>query len=95
MMSNTLSKQPWPWCLSQTPVLLLALLGASGAQAFNIDSGVSDLELRWDNTLRYSNAWRLKKIDDETAASSDNPNIDDGDLNYRKGRVSSAYKLPS
>lgn len=72
-----------------------ALLSTASAQAFTIDSGVDDLELRWDNTVRYSNAWRLNAIDDKTAASADNPNIDDGDRNFGRGLVSSRLDLLS
>ncbi|MCU7250897.1 DUF1302 domain-containing protein [Pseudomonas koreensis] len=94
-MSNSLASNQSSWRMRQVTALSLALLGASGAQAFSIDSGDSDLELRWDNTVRYSNAWRLNKIDDKTAASADNPNIDDGDRNFGRGLISNRLDLLS
>ena len=94
-MSNTLANNRRPQRLGRLSALSLALLGAGSAQAMSIDSGVSDLQLRWDNTMRYSNAWRLNKIDDETAASADNPNIDDGDRNFSRGLVSNRFDLLS
>lgn len=94
-MFKTLAKNRRSPHLRRVSTLSLALLGASGAQAFPLDSGVNDLELRWDNTLRYSNAWRLNKIDDKTAASADNPNIDDGDRNFGRGLISNRLDLLS
>ncbi|MBI2277949.1 MAG: DUF1302 domain-containing protein [Dechloromonas sp.] len=46
----------------QRPIVLaMAMLGAAGnAAAFNIDTGNDDLEVRWDNTIRYNVATRTK-----------------------------------
>lgn len=94
-MINTLTNKGQSKVLRQLATLSVALLGSSGAQAFTVDSGVEGLDLRWDNTVRYSNAWRLKQIDEKTAASADNPNIDDGDRNFGRGLISNRLDLLS
>ncbi|ROL68813.1 hypothetical protein BK634_13590 [Pseudomonas chlororaphis] len=94
-MTKTSASHRQPGSLRNAATLSLALLSTGSAQAFNLDSGVEGLDLRWDNTVRYSNAWRLKKIDDKTAASADNPNIDDGDRNFGRGLVSNRLDLLS
>lgn len=63
-----------------------ALLCAADASAGEIDLGNPDLALRWDNTVKYSAAQRLKSADPALLA---NPNLDDGDRNFGKGLVSS------
>jgi hypothetical protein len=66
------------------------------ARAIEIGTGASDVKLRWDNTLKYSAAARLK---DPSAALVDNPpasiNQDDGDRNFGKGRISNRVDLLS
>lgn len=52
--------------------------------AFEIDTGNPDLAVRWENTLRYTLADRVKKQDSHILAS---PNNDDGDRNFDKGIV--------
>jgi hypothetical protein len=94
-MTNTSVNNRRPTLTRHAATLSLVLLGTGNAYAFSFDSGVDDLDLRWDNTVRYSNAWRLKKIDDKTAASADNPNIDDGDRNFGRGLVSNRLDLLS
>jgi hypothetical protein len=68
--------------VSGTATLLAALLAASAAQAVEIDTGVPDTVLRWDNTLRYNFGYRVQAQD---AAILANPNYDDGDRNFAKG----------
>lgn len=94
-MINTLTNKGQSKVLRQLATLSVVLLGTSGAQAFTVDSAVEGLDLRWDNTVRYSNAWRLKQIDEKTAASADNPNIDDGDRNFGRGLISNRLDLLS
>lgn len=67
-------------------VLMLAVaLLPWQAQAFQFDTGNSDLKLRWDNTLKYSAAYRLN---DQSDTLTDDVNYDDGDRNFDKGLVS-------
>ncbi|MDB5979484.1 MAG: hypothetical protein JWQ69_499 [Pseudomonas sp.] len=62
----------------------LATCASFSVSAFQLDTG-SDVQVRWDNTLKYSNAWRVKGQEDKLTAD---PNLDDGDRNFDKGLVS-------
>jgi hypothetical protein len=77
------------WSLA---VLAQAALLATNAAAFDIDTGNPELKLRWDNTLRYGAAWRVKG-QDPTLLS--NPNLDDGDRNFGKGLISNRIDILS
>jgi hypothetical protein len=67
-------------------VLMLAVaLLPWQVQAFQFDTGNSDLRLRWDNTLKYSAAYRIKEQSDTLIGDA---NYDDGDRNFDKGLVS-------
>lgn len=63
-----------------------------GVQAFQIDTDNPDLRLRWDNTLKYSTASRLKGASDQLTAQS---NHDDGDRNFSRGLISNRFDLLS
>jgi hypothetical protein len=72
---------------------LAALMAASPAGALQIDTGESGVSLRWDNTVKYSSAHRLKDAD---PALTNDPNQGDGDTNFRqKGLISSRFDLLS
>lgn len=60
----------------------------TGAHALEIDSGNPDLTLRWDTTVKYSLAARVKSPDAIYTGAA-NANGDDGDRNFKKGIVSS------
>ena len=64
----------------------LASLGAISlnAAAFEIDTGNPDVEMRWDNTIRYNLGVRAHGQD---PAILGNPNADDGDRNFGNGSV--------
>ena len=64
--------------------LAVASLAATSARAVEIDTGNTDLQLRWDNTFKYSVATRLKAP--STVLTSD-VNTDDGDFNFKKGSL--------
>lgn len=78
---------------------LAGWLGATGtAGAFEFESK-SDLKVRWDNTFKYSVAYRLRNpsgriTDGDPAAAGQppfavgGPESDDGDRNFKKGIVS-------
>lgn len=70
-----------------------ALLLAGPAQAFEFDTG-NGLKVRWDNTVKYSAAYRTEGPDAATTGTA-NPNGDDGNLNFRHGLVSSRIDLLS
>lgn len=63
--------------------LLVTTLAVTAVHAVEIDTGSPDTVLRWDNTLRYNLGWRMQSQD---AAILANPNYDDGDRNFAKGK---------
>jgi len=75
----------------------MVLLGAgalscTAARAAVFDTGIDDLSLRWDNTVKYSNAFRLKQRDPLLISDI---NQDDGDRNFGKGLISNRFDLLS
>jgi hypothetical protein len=71
------------------------VLGTTAAQAFQIDTGNPDLSLRWDNTLKYSAAWRLKDPSDKLSERAVARNQDDGNRNFDKGLISNRLDILS
>ncbi len=57
---------------------------AGDAAAFEIDTGNPDIEMRWDNTIRYSLGRRVQGQD---SAILGNPNADDGDRNFSNDSI--------
>ena len=79
-------------------VLALAAIASSvaghSAWAFSIDTGNPDVRLRWDNTVKYSAAWRVKKPSGTlTNSPPSTVNQDDGDRNFDRGLISSRLDL--
>jgi hypothetical protein len=70
----------------------LAALCSHAAWAFPIETESQDFTLRWDNTLQYSNAFRLKSPSTKLTSS---PNLDDGDRNFGKGLISNRVDILS
>jgi hypothetical protein len=66
-------------------LLLTMILLPWQAQAFQFDVGNTDLSIRFDNTFKYSAAYRLKEQSDTLL---EDVNYDDGDRNFDKGLVS-------
>jgi hypothetical protein len=80
------------------PALVAAILAPGAAQAIDFASG--GWNGSFDTTVSFGQTWREQARDPRLIGTADggsgrSPNIDDGDLNYRKGRVSSAYKIVS
>lgn len=70
-------------------IALVALLGATSAQALEIDTGNPDWKLRWDNTLKYSLMSRVSGPLPELSTSAPAaPNQNDGNNNFKRGLVS-------
>jgi len=69
--------------------LSMALAWPCGAAS--ISTG-SDIEIRWDNTFKYSDAWRVHAKDDYLLS---NPNQDDGDRDFARGLISNRIDLLS
>ncbi|WP_256674375.1 DUF1302 domain-containing protein [Pseudomonas tumuqii] len=91
---------------SGTPPYRLSAIGATvalctslNAYAFQLDTGVEDLSASWDNTLKYSSAFRVKGREDNIAAgpgtSYPSLNNDDGDRNFSSGLISNRLDLLS
>lgn len=78
---------------------LRALLISSGicsaglapvASSVELDTGASDVKMRWDNTVKYSAAARVRG---QSPALLANINGDDGDRNFDKGVISNRLDL--
>lgn len=79
--------------LANGALVLLGTIGVcAGARAFEIESGNPDVQMRWDNTVKYSSAWRVK---DPSTTLTANPNFNDGDANFKKGLISNRVDLLS
>jgi hypothetical protein len=72
--------------------LTLGMLGST-ANAFEFDSGNPDLRVRWDNSLKYSAASRVKGHPDKLTQGQPSTNLDDGVRNFGKGLISSCLDL--
>jgi hypothetical protein len=66
----------------------LLVTGFPTAHAFEIQTDNPDLSLHWDNTLKYSSAWRLKNPSHKLTQGSTALNQDDGDRAFGKGLIS-------
>jgi hypothetical protein len=73
-------------------ILFVFALFAARAEAIEIKTGNSDVNMRFDNTLTYSLMTRLSEQD---AALLADPNKDDGDRNFDKGLVMNRLDLLS
>ncbi|WP_201747129.1 DUF1302 family protein [Glaciimonas sp. PCH181] len=61
--------------------MLLAVAGAQGAHAFDIDLCNDDLQTRWDNTVRYNLGVRANTPDSRIL---NNLNYDESDGKFNK-----------
>ncbi|MBC9070887.1 DUF1302 domain-containing protein [Thauera sp. CAU 1555] len=89
---------PKRWRLAGVLALSCVGLSAPGvASAFQIDTDNPDLRITWDNTFKYSAAWRVRKVDSAVADNSIGPqaNTNDGDLNFGRGLISNRLDLLS
>lgn len=68
-----------------TSIAIMMQMGQ--ARAATIETGQPDLKVRWDNTFKYSAAFRVKDASQDVAASYANPNVDAGDLSLDKGLI--------
>lgn len=67
-------------------IALAALLAtlSSGAQAFEFDTGSTDLSVRWDNTFRYNYGNRVESRDSLIGNSAVS---DEGDYSFNRGQT--------
>lgn len=90
---------PWRRCTPSSRnmqiSLLAALIASPGVHAFEIDTGNPDLSVRWDNSLKYSAAWRTEDQSSKLTQGANALNQDDGDRNFDKGLISNRFDLLS
>jgi len=77
-----------PSVLRATAIAVCLLAGH--AQAFQIETDNPDLEMSWNNTVKYSGAYRLE---DQLPVLISNNNQDDGNRNFNKGLIQSRLDL--
>jgi hypothetical protein len=68
---------------------------ANQALAFEIETGNPDFSLRWDNTVKYSAAWRVKDRSSKLSEGQVARNQDDGDRAFGKGLISNRVDILS
>ncbi len=75
--------------------VIASLCAAAPVAAFQIETDNSDIRMYWDNTVKYSAAWRVRDASSDVADSSIGPqaNTNDGDLNFNKGLISNRVDL--
>lgn len=82
--------------ISLSAIGAAAMVLAAPVYAFDLDTGNEDLQVRWDNTLKYSVGERLNGR--LPALSNNRPvtvNQDDGDNNFGKGLIQNRIDLLS
>ncbi len=82
-------------CALGQAVACVALASASTGWAMQFDTGNTDLDVRWDNTLKYNLMTRVESQSDDVIASKSPTLYDDGDLGFDKGVVSNRLDLLS
>jgi hypothetical protein len=92
---------PRPMSLRLSLLAVAAML-ATGAHAFEIDTGNPDVKIRWDNTFKYSMSGRVKErspglsrtaLGPTGVVGPNNINQDDGDNNFGRGLVSNRLDM--
>ncbi|MHC8314679.1 DUF1302 domain-containing protein [Pseudomonas sp. LB3P31] len=81
-----------PFGFSLAAVLVLC---SQPAQAFQVDTGNPDFKLRWDNTVKYSAAWRTQDPSSKLTQGQVALNQDDGDRAFKKGLISNRTDILS
>lgn len=76
-------------------VAALLVLCSQAAHAFDIDTGNPDFKLRWDNTVKYSAAWRTQNPSSKLTEGQVALNQDDGDRAFKKGLISNRTDILS
>lgn len=81
-----------PFAFSLAAALVLC---SQAANAFQVDTGSPDFKLRWDNTVKYSAAWRTQDPSSKLTEGQVALNQDDGDRNFNKGLISNRMDILS
>lgn len=61
----------------------------------DIPTGNSEIKVKFNNTMKYSAAARLRKLDEDVSGTNYNPNIDAGDHNFNRGLISNRFDILS
>lgn len=80
---------------SRIVLAMLCAFAQPAAQAFEIDTGESDVKMRWDNTVKYSTMYRVRNPDQTQLANQAGSPAGDGNRNFRQGFVSQRADLLS
>lgn len=95
-MKNTIHFNKWHM---RAATAALGLITAGAVSGMEIDSGNPDIKIRWDNTLKYSGAFRLKNASSALTNAGPNgsftANQNDGDNNFGRGLVSNRFDVLS
>jgi len=83
---------PAPFGFSLAAALVLC---SQAAHAFQVDTGNPDFNLRWDNTVKYSAAWRTQDPSHKLTSGQVSLNQDDGDRAFKKGLISNRMDILS
>jgi hypothetical protein len=81
-----------PFAFSLAAALVLC---SQAAHAFSVDTGNPDFNLRWDNTVKYSAAWRTQNPSSKLSEGQVALNQDDGDRAFKKGLISNRTDILS
>lgn len=81
-----------PFVISLAAALVLC---SQTAHAFSVDTGNPDFKLRWDNTVKYSAAWRTQNPSSKLTEGQVALNQDDGDRAFKKGLISNRTDILS
>ncbi|MBR7521490.1 MULTISPECIES: DUF1302 domain-containing protein [Pseudomonas] len=93
-MANRELVAPWRKLAADRLTLAAALLACTNqAVAFQIDTANPDLSLRWDNTVKYSAAWRMQDRSSKLSEGQVARNQDDGDRAFGKGLISNRLDI--
>jgi hypothetical protein len=84
-----------PRSVALFPTVVAFACCAHVAQAFEFDTGESDLKMRWDNTIKYSIIDRLQDPSPTQLAAYNPGPAGDGDRNFSKGIASRRIDLLS
>lgn len=80
---------------SRITLALAAAFAAPLAQAFEFDTGDSDLKVRWDNTVKYSTMYRVRDPDSAQLSQQAFSPAGDGNRNFKRGFASQRLDLTS
>lgn len=86
-MLNTKKMRKNPLAVKNLSIAIAAALtgmATTGAQAFSVNTGNSDLEMRWDNQVRYNLGMRMEKPNSDFANTSGH---DESETRFGRGDI--------